>query len=426
MFNTFFSKRCVQIATIISLISWLIAQLILIVHFWEAPLYSDAANYAQFAREAVEASSWYPTVQQFNENYWIANTGYINFLAANLYIFGSLHFVAIEQLILNALLLYSLWKLTNRFGGDIAGQFMVILFCLLPSNITVVPALMSDLLCMALIFFSIALLNRNPWVVALCGVLMILGNWVRPIAVVFLPSIILYAIIRRIPIKLWISYFGGMVIPLCLILVMTNHSCGHPLAGSTTKGANMIIGCWDGADGGYGNIVFEPQNPGNIIFSTEMNVVEKDSEMTKRSLNWIISNPGKFIKLIPMKMVRLWIADTYADKVMLSDDRAFSNNKRMLYSLPYYFILLLGLYGLWRVRKELLGIPGLILLPIILGSGMHILMYGGMRYHYPMMPCVLYFAALGLCYLVGLGIKNATFFRINTRALARSSAGNPK
>ena len=379
---------------------WLTTQVVLVIRLWGGWYYSDAANYIRFAQEVVEASSWYPTTSQFYNNLWIANTGYINFLALNLRIFGSFSQVGLIQILLNVILLWGVYRLTCKLTCETVGKLSVILFCILPSNIMNAPAILSDLLCMALIIPSMSIMKRNCAVLFIAGVLMVLGNWVRPIAIIFLPSIVIYAIWVKTKFKYYLAYGAGMAVIYCLILSFTWNSCGYALGGSTTKGTNMIIGCWNGADGGYSQEVFKEGNPGYIENSEHINAVEKDKILTIRSVEWIISNPGKFLKLIPRKLGQLWGADVYSDKVYLSEDEALTMKQRVLFSIPYYLILILAAIGLWINRRAIIGVCGLVLLPIILGSGMHILMYGGLRYHYPMMPSVIFLSALGLYYLI--------------------------
>ena len=52
--------------------------------------------------------------------------------------------------------------------------------------------------------------------------------------------------------------------------------------------------------------------------------------------------------------------------------------------------------ALWRLRKKLWGYWGVFLLPVILACGMHGILYGGMRYHYPYVPIVILYATIGL------------------------------
>lgn len=395
-----------RIAAITAAAIWLVAQIILVVATLGMPQYSDAANYTRFAHEAVDAASWYPTISVFNDSMWVANTGYINFLALNLRLFGTLKLVGFEQILFNILLLWSFVALVRRFAGDRTALAAAIIFCLLPSNAMVVPALMSDLLCMSLLMASLAIMRRRLWTLAAAGLLCGIANWVRPITLVFLPSILLYALYTRTSIKYYIPYALGLAVVWGATSLLALHSCGHPLSGSTTKGTNMIMGCFDGADGGYCDDAFLPGNAGYIDPALHYNVVQTDSALTRRSVDWIMQNPGRFAALAPAKVYRLWGGDVYSHKLFIDGEDTMSTPLKMLLSIPYYIMLLLAVGGLWLWRRKLWGIAGIIILPVLAGTAMHMLMYGGMRYHYPMMPCLIFFAAVALSRIAtGLNLK---------------------
>lgn len=409
--------RWLRYAAVASVAIWMIGQIVMVICFWDRPQVSDANNYATFAREAVEAGCWYPTVHIFTTDMWVANTGYINFLVANLRIFGTLTFVGIEQIGLNILLLWSLWKLAGKFGGKDAALATVTVFCLLPSNAMHVPTWMSDLMFCSLMLWSCTLMRRSVWWLLLAGAVMSVANWVRPTALVFIPSLILYGLYVKAPVKDWISYATGAAIVTCAVTALVYSSCGYPLSGSTTKGTNMMMGCWDGADGGYDASVFSEGNPGYISPELHYNVLQTDSCLTHRSVEWIMDNPVRFLTLAPVKMGRLWGADCYADKMLVPKDRQLSTPMRTVWSVTYYVALLLVPVGLWKMRKRLWGLAGILFLPVIAGSGMHLLMYGGLRYHYPMMPSVIFFAAIGLCALLRMQVTMPT----RTELLEKSS-----
>ena len=403
--NGALAPRWLKISTASVFVLWIVAQVVMLVLYWQVPQYSDAANYAAFARQAFDAGSWYPLAANIANDMWVANTGYINFLVANLYLFGTLDFVGIEQLLLNILLLWSLAKLTRYFAGDAAACMAVLVFCLLPSNTVIVAAHMSDLLAVALILFSMAMLRRSwPWLIA-AGFVVILANWVRPVAMVYLPSLLLFALYKHVKFKWYVPYICGMAIGAVAIAGLTYASCGHAMLGSTTKGTNMIMGCNDRANGAYDASVFEEGGPGYIDPALGYNAFQTDSALTRRSAEWILSHPGRFAALAPAKMFRLWGADYYVDKI-LEEDSHTSGKTQMMLSATYYLAILLCLVGLWRERKSLWGIAGILFMPVLIGSAMHLLMYGGMRYHYPMLPPVIYFAAVGLCALLKMPPKS--------------------
>jgi len=399
---------------------WLMAQIAVIITCWGAPQFSDAANYARFAYEAVAAHAIYPTAEQFH-NDWVANTGYINFLVLNLYIFGTLDFVPVQQLLLNCLLLWSIRKLALRFGNSDIANFAVVIFCLLPSNVMDVQTHMSDLFCCAVFIWSIVLMRSKAGWLMLAGAVAAIANWARPVGLIFWPSVLIAGLMichdkhfsRGRTLALAASYIAGVVAVGAIISASTYASCGYPLHGSTTKGTNMIIGCNDKATGEYNDIVFQPGEYGYVDPSERLNAVQRDKELTRRSIEWIMANPVQFLKIAPAKVFRLWCGDFYSNKVLEPPVGSKTPLTAIgLWSLTYYIALLLAIVGIWKSRRNLLGYAGVILLPLLLGTGMHLLMYGGMRYHYPMMASIYFFAAVGAVSIVNFGKRFGELKRI--------------
>ena len=64
------------------------------------------------------------------------------------------------------------------------------------------------------------------------------------------------------------------------------------------------------------------------------------------------------------------------------------------FSLVYYVVMVLFALALWKLRRRLLGYWGIFLIPVVLGSAMHMVLYGAPRYHYPYMPIVIMYASM--------------------------------
>lgn len=385
---------------------WLLAQLVVIVVYWGEPQYSDAANYMAFANEAYLQGHWYPSADDITSRAWIANTGYINFLILNLRLFGTLTLVPLLQLLVNCWMLLSVKKLTSAItGSEECSWWSVIVFCLCLSNIFTPALFMSDLLGVALLLGSLTLIRRKVWMVTVSGVLIVAANWVRPVAVLYLPAIFAFVVYRRFPLKYYAGYFAGAAVTAAAIWMLTTAWCGHGLLSSTTGGTNYIQGANDDARGMYCAEVFEPGKAGYIPDSLDYNVFQRDSALTARAIEWIGQNPGRFAVLAPRKMFRLWAADCYHDKVLTDSSPLSASGENLAgkaaFSIPYYIAIILMLIGIWAVRRRLWGYWGIFLIPLLVGCVAHIFIYGGMRYHYPMLPVVYLYAAVGLGYLTG-------------------------
>lgn len=107
---------------------------------------------------------------------------------------------------------------------------------------------------------------------------------------------------------------------------------------------------------------------------------------------------------MPVKIARMWWGDDYLDTNLKEETAFYATNptfqdklKRIfsgaLFSLSYYIIIIsffLCILKFWKTMDRNLYV---LLLPVLLGTMMHALMYGMQRYHVPYMPIVIIFAA---------------------------------
>ncbi len=367
---------------------WFVAQFITVAVYWDLPAYSDSEVYRQLALESSSAG-WYPLVQHLSSKNYIFNPGYVNFLILYLKVFGTFSGIGILNICLNCALLWSVYDITTRLTSRKMSYLAVIFFCILPSNILVVAVTMSDLFFAALIYTAISLFRRNPWAIFAAGILTGMANYVRPIALLFVVSMVLYAIVRKYRIINLLQFFAGMLAVTALVGIMNYHMTGKTFVSGSTAGVNLIMGANPDADGSYNDAVFNPGHIGHIS-QDRCNVFEKDSIWKSRAVEWIKENPAEYLGLAPVKLARLWLGDSYHDLV-LSPQR-WSALLKALTSLPYYFLCIMAFVGLWRRRHGILGVWGIYFLPVLGVSAMHMLLYGGMRYHHPFIPIIILFA----------------------------------
>lgn len=394
------------IITIIIVGLWILAQIAYICIYWDMPQYSDAHNYQQWALDCFNKGTWYPNAEQFYSESYICYAGYINFLIACLHIFGSFKFVPIINLLLNILQLFALYQICKKVCNQTIACYFSIFYCILLSNISIVAVTTSDLFFMAFMMCSLSLIQKNHLLLILSGILIAYANYIRPFAVLYLLPILFYVLYHKFNWKYYVSYFSGIILMTLLLLTFSYTINGTPHISSTTGGINLIIGANDDINGTYNDKVFQEGNIGYIENSTAYDVFQKDSIWKSRSIEWIKENPGKYIAYAPVKMVRLWWADSYSHLLLSNEKHNNSETAHIISvlvnSLTYYVILLFFCIGILKLGKQIWGYKGIFLIPLVEGCILHMIMYGGMRYHYPFMPIIILYAAIGL-YLLQKG-----------------------
>jgi 4-amino-4-deoxy-L-arabinose transferase-like glycosyltransferase len=127
--------------------------------------------------------------------------------------------------------------------------------------------------------------------------------------------------------------------------------------------------------------------------------VAADQRAREAAWRWIGENPVKFVSLMPKKLIRLWLPDGESEWNL---QRGFSNYEKWhrefrtarIINQIYYFFLLAGfIFALTRCVRlrepQTLAIP----LTILYFTILSLVFSGQSRYHAPLMPLIIMYAA---------------------------------
>lgn len=407
------TQRIINIISTAVFFIWIAAQILINIHYLDATQYSDAGIYQRLASECYLADTWYPTATQLTAEPYVFNPGYVNFLILCLHIFGTFGAVPWLNIVFNVIIAFCVTYFTTKFLGTVHGRLALIMYCLLWSNIMIAAPTMSEILFGVLTYASIAAATagsngksgRDILFLILSGILIAYANFVRPVALLFfVPTLLYLAIVKGSRIRRIGLYLAGGAAMSVLIIAFNFRLNGHPIVAASTSGVNLIMGANDKADGSYTGETFNKGGAGDLTeYEGELNVFTRDSIWMARSIEWIKANPGRYAGLMPVKLMRLWLGDDYQDinfdtghKKHINENRKERIIEIASRSTIYYLILLLAVAGVIIARRRLWSVIGLWLLPIAGACAIHMLMYGGMRYHYPYMPLVIFYATIGL------------------------------
>ena len=129
----------------IAICLWIIAQIITVIHYWDVPQMSDAYSYCFFAIKVADNNVFYPTKEMVTNGEYIFNPGFINYLSLVWRTFGSMNYALVFNIILNCLLLASIFRIALKTASRSVANWTATLFCLLSSNTLIVPQLMTEL-----------------------------------------------------------------------------------------------------------------------------------------------------------------------------------------------------------------------------------------------------------------------------------------
>ncbi len=387
---------------------------------------SDAKIYNDIALSISEDGTWYPNASHLHNRYIYGN-GYVNFLSLIYRITTNVKVVYVVNILLTQLLLGScLFILKKLSYSNITRCYFVIMFCLLNTFISETVVMRTEIIFTALGFFALAFLHTNKKVLyALCGIILGIANWVRPLGIAFLIGAIVIHLLYKRNLKTIITTISSYIVTIVLIGTVTFASCGHFVYQATTFGVNFLMSANDKADGSYMNITqkgeagyIDPEEAKDMTFK------DFDKYYTEKSIKWILKNPVKYLSQTPAKLFYLYATETYSGSAYFnnkvttggidyikdlvskitnhSDEPLRLGDVLILFNQIWYmFLCVLAFAGLFikSVRKNNKFLYAYLLI-MILGTGITLVVVGGARYHFPYLPVIIMYASVSFVALM--------------------------
>ena len=397
----------------------------------------DQQTYLNYALESDSKGEWFPSEHNLINGTFFA-PGYINFLLLYHRIFGTFSGFGFVNFIMAAAILAAICSIAKRFFGSCAACGTAIIYSATYSNWFSPIGYFSEI---SFVFFvtlalALALLPRTKWAnYLLAGVLIAVGNWIRPLALAYFLGIILFAISKKEHAKARITaLIVSTLITITAIGFWTKANCGIFVFQSATSGLNLAGSANKYANGAVG---FEFKNDDFYVSRTPenwdtMNFAQKDAHLRKTAKEWIFQNPAKYISQIPLKSALLLGFDTWSERFekgsglsavreRIESDKVFALKYCILLflkSLVYYAAMLLCALYIFKNFKKILSPQNIIIvIPFLVLAFTYPFMVTD-RYHFPMMPIVWIFA--------GVEFARIAFERSKETPAADEHAKNPK
>jgi len=275
---------------------------------------SDSLYYYQLSLESLKSGAIYPSDLNLYADYIVAPI-YININAFLLSVYNSIFTIRLFQVLLNLMQFLFLYKVTNKiYGKNVAAIFSILYIFYLP-NLGMTLLNFTELFFGFLLSLSLwYLLKEKIMYLVLSGIITAAAINVRPTGWALLISIIIYILITKNEyyFKQLAFYFTGLIFFFILAASTSYLSSSHFVIASVTHGTNLIMGANDDATGAYNDVVFEKGKIGYIDKPEQKTYIYKQQFWFNNANNWILQNPIKWIKLIPLKLIHLFIWDDYA------------------------------------------------------------------------------------------------------------------
>lgn len=385
---------------------WIGLQILLVLAYGDFQLMSDSGNYADLAQRMSTRGEWYPTGNQIAgidfEATYIIYPGVINLYAVIFSLFGTVKAIFWLNILLNIVFALSVKKIASTLLNKRAGYIAVILFFLCPMNITHAAMTLTEIPSLTTVYAAAALccLKRQP-AFFFSGILCALAVYERPTTLLIAVTLLAYLVASRCGRKklaLW--GIGAMLMATAVLWFNYRISDGYVFYGANTFGVNMIIGATDQSSGA-------PQGIDCPDFDREMEGLdsfEVDSLMKARAAEWIMENPGKWIRLGFRKLQFQFTPETmiHLNRVepnpLLREHAGIAAKCLKLiwlwYPWFYYIALALlafgGIFIAAKRNRKLL----ILLFPVVATIVVCVLTTGLFRYNATFLPILMLYAAI--------------------------------
>lgn len=360
---------------------------------------SDCANYCNYAYDCFRHGEYYPMRKHLYSDYLFA-PGFVNFLILQLKFFGTLKYNSIFNILMNLGIMAELFYIGKNLFSERTAYLSVIFYCLMYSTwISIIPELTEvPFLFVSLTAICLCLSSRLL-LLAVAGICLALGNWIRPLSVIFVPAILLLMYRNKCQRKHYTTFFAIMITCVLVIGSLTYHKIGHFSFQSSTSGYNLLPVANDKAAlnyrndklGGFSKEVLHLNNMDTIPF------FDRDSIWRAQAIDWIKENPTQYFRMYLHRIIALYYNDTGMKYFIIKrDNSSQSFSMRILRNISYWIIITLFLVTVAKKRKEICSAKGILLTVLLLGTCVTCLFHTTSRYHHPFLFVVILWAAYGV------------------------------
>ena len=271
-------------------------QILMLVIFGYTP-YPDSDGYIKLARICIAHGQPYPVELHNLEFIW--NVGAINAVVISLKLFGSCTPLLVTYALMKgatALLLYKIARLTA--SGKTAFIALAI-YVLYPANYGEATSVQSEL---PFVFFMmlatyIYLRKQNKVMASIiAGAVMGIANWFRPMAMIFMLSLLVVKPRRR-----WITFVAGYALMICVIGAISHARTGRFIYQAETGWMALMQYHW--------NHDSHPTGSDPMITAPGMDCVQRDSLWRSHFISWLKDNPDEYVGQMPIKIAKTYVSD---------------------------------------------------------------------------------------------------------------------
>lgn len=373
-----------------------VLQLVILLTFGYTP-YPDSEGYITLANDALSHHQLYPVDTKINEYAFLWNLGAINIVQLSLCFFNSVMPLLVLYSIMKGATAWFLYAITEKLFSQRVAFIALCLYCLYPANYGESTSVHSEL---PFTFFMMLAL----WLCVcqqkcfMAGIALAVSNWIRPMGLVFLLSMLIYLFVNwRKSCRLIIGY-----VAIILIIGTINYQ----RTGLFLYQAKSGWFCLSDYSTNHSDASLA------IRERSDLNVAQKDSAWQSLFMDWLKEHPTEYVAQMPGKLINTYVSDNvnmcafipdkanseymYDEISMRTLVRSFPRFSAVqwltiLNLLVYYLLLITAIWSLFYFRRENSLLPVSI---ILLGTLLLLFVgHGEARFHQPFMPFVIMLSA---------------------------------
>lgn len=386
---------------------------------------NDGDGYIEFAQICLKTGQSYPCLPLIKGQPFIWNIGSINLTALSLLLFQSLYPLLICLCFLKALTALLIGKIAQKLFSDKVAIIACILFSLYPNNWGQSTTILSEIpmICFTFTALYIAISKENSIWLFTSGIIFGLANWFRPVAMVFLGTLLLYYIffIKRNWMKKCSCLCCGYVLFIVIVGSLCYQRTGYFLYQAESLWFNMAEATYEPSVAPQYNT--NPYPKGTIRYIENMNqmtAIECNEIWKERSITWLKEHPWKYLKKIPGRLIYMYYNDMdnivafYTHKENAGNNYITLPYRKIvkgnlgelsaiqclaLINLLYYALLILfASYGGYLLLRRYTYKQAFLPLMIVIGGSLSLVLavHGETRFKAPFMPFFFMLAAITL------------------------------
>jgi 4-amino-4-deoxy-L-arabinose transferase-like glycosyltransferase len=340
---------------------------------------------------------------------------------------GNLQAVRLVNILMALATVALIYDLGRRVFSPAAGRFAAAAFFLYPSyvffNFTILTETLFTLLLIAFVLLSVKLVQTPRVSTALlCGLALGLAALTRsvlwPMPLIFCP---LLALLLRAPLRtrlaLPAAVLAGYAIVVAPWAARNTRLQGVVTIVDTMGGMNLRMGNYEHTpdDRMWAAVGLSGEKSWSYPIAQEfpgqhLTEGQKEKWAQRKAIAYMREHPETTARRAFIKFADFWgLEREYAAGIqqgMYTPPGWLGATASVLIVLGYLVVILCGAAGVWLARPEA-RVHVLLLLPVVLITGVHTIVFGHSRYHLPLMPIFALYGAAFLATRHAAGVRQS-------------------